>query len=109
MYKYIQTSLDYTMASQARGLQNFISDLRNAKSKVRIGVLVSSHCIILRAFARRNHTESFNIAGSERRNGKKVAVSVCSLCLQIHSILRLYCMYSSHDVSKFENLNDCAA
>jgi hypothetical protein len=26
------------MSSQARGLQNFISDLRNAKSKVRIHV-----------------------------------------------------------------------
>jgi hypothetical protein len=33
------------MASQARGLQNFISDLRNAKSKVRIHRCLSWHCV----------------------------------------------------------------
>ena len=32
-----------TMASQARGLQNFISDLRNSKSKVRKAKAASNH------------------------------------------------------------------
>jgi hypothetical protein len=32
----------WNMATQARGLQNFISDLRNAKSKVRFGTYTAS-------------------------------------------------------------------
>lgn len=50
---YIKTLLD-TMASQAKGLQNFISDLRNAKSKVCYVrciylseyVMIASHIIV---------------------------------------------------------------